>query len=88
MKQNPPPMIQTSQRAITEENQGASDTYVLYYDFSTSVRSIKPHQVGLITPTVVFLKGTGHFWLLLKIIVKYKNLLGNQQWRAVEYKTL
>ncbi|XP_033647273.1 S1 RNA-binding domain-containing protein 1-like isoform X2 [Asterias rubens] len=45
VKQNPPPMIQTSQRAITEENQGASDTYVLYYDFSTSVRSIKPHQV-------------------------------------------
>ena len=29
-------------------------------------------------------KGTGHYWYLLKIIVRIKNLLGNKHWRAVD----
>ena len=30
------------------------------------------------------IKGTGRYWEVLKIIVSIKNLLGNDQWRAVE----
>ena len=30
------------------------------------------------------LKGTGHYWYLLKIYVTIETLLGNEQWRAVD----
>ena len=64
------------------------NVYVDYQRRDSHFECIQSAAVKEITKKVthqdIELKGTGHYWYLLKIICFHKNLLGNKQWRAVD----
>ncbi|XP_022107507.1 S1 RNA-binding domain-containing protein 1-like [Acanthaster planci] len=62
--------VQTTLRQLTEENEVNRDTYSLYFDFSASTRSIKPHQVLAIN------RAEGQKVLLVKLVIPTSTVAG------------